>query len=155
MKPLAALLALLVLVACGQAVDEQTSDDAVQPDSDLATDDGAGNRTTTRSSTPRALPEEPAPAWRTCQTGDDCELRDSVCAPLAAGGLPVCRRERAQAGEACTGDNACEPGLTCDEGASTCRPFELRGGETDDRKPLACEPDGSTVDAHCETETVD
>jgi hypothetical protein len=153
------LVALLGLFACGQAVDAPSDDDA-QPDPDPATSAELGNQTETRStrpstprpSTPRPLPQETVPQWRTCETDDDCELRGSVCEPLDVGGLvSVCRRERALPGEACTGDNGCELGLTCDAAASTCRPFDLRGGETNDRKPLSCEPDGSTVDAHCES----
>ncbi len=92
--------------------------------------------------------------WRTCRIDGDCALRASICAPLGAGEtIRFCRMPRLEAGESCTGDDACEPGLACvSVNASVGTAHHCAAGATN-RTPLSCSPNVFTVDAACEVLT--
>lgn len=121
--------------------------------------------TAARAPRPAAAPAEPeAPAWRSCETDDDCELRTSVCGLLTEDGRGrVCRDPRLELGETCEHDNACELGLYCRR-LTTSPVYECTTsgaglgpmGTSGARQPLSCSPDPRTqVDAGCEEVTDD
>lgn len=143
MKPLA-LLALLGLFACGQAVDPTTDDDS-QPDPDPATSADDGNQatrsSTTRASTPRPLPEPTAPAPAPVAQPAPAPLPAPVAQPVPA---PVVEPEptepeptpehplvidcRADDCSACNADLRATHPDWYDDGSASC---QLRGCDAD------------------------
>lgn len=160
-----ALVAFGFALACGQAADGPSTPSMGDESQRVASDElaPAGDDVRPSSRPPREPAPEPETTWRSCETDDDCELRDSVCMPLEAGSSETyCRRRLAALGESCRASDNCELGLVCswtgavrDESrhcALTCLDLDC---QQDERLPLVCgggDRPAVELDARCEAE---